>query len=712
MSLQKLDLQCEYRSDQTNTVTDFYIPCLSASSEYWRAVGYFTSQGLALAAKGLAAFIQNEGKMRLVASPVLTEDDVLAMQQGYTARDEVVEKAIIRELDGDFTEIIKHHLKCLAWLIAEKRLDIKIACPSELNLRNRGAIYHEKIGIFMDSEGYTVAFTGSQNETVGGLVTNFESIDVYWAWDDPHQRVQRKSDNFQRLWNNVTHKLRVIDFPVAAKQKILEYKPSSPPSLAPQTLTDELFTNETDTAYSHPSQGIDLPNDLYLRDYQRDAISAWFENDCRGFLEMATGSGKTITALSAIVRLAKERQRLFILVACPYQHLVVQWANEVSRFGIEARLAYQDQHSWAGRIKNAIIDYNFGKVVCVVTTHATFTGESMQQSLEKLTGDAVLIADEAHHLGAQERREKLPEYFDFRLGLSATPKRWFDAEGTEALVAYFGETVYQFTLPQAIKRGCLCPYYYYPHLVELTDDELIEYEELTKKIARCFSTQEDELITEGPLGTLLGQRTNLLNRAENKLPKLRQLMENQSKSLSHALFYCAPGQIDEVTSMLGHELSIRVDCFTAEESAKERQTLMHRFTSGDLQGLVAMKCLDEGVDIPNTKSAYILASSSNPREFIQRRGRILRNAPGKAKAYIHDLIAIPSLNAEVIESSPFFNTERKILRRELTRFDEFARMAKNQHRAVDEIWQLRKLYNLMGTYGGDDDQKEDSGTSR
>ena len=555
----------------------------------------------------------------------------------------------------------------------------------------------------MDSEGNTVAFTGSQNETYGGLVNNFESIDVYCAWDDPHQRVLRKIDNFQRLWNNLTPKLSVLDFPVAAKQKLLAYKSTSPPYLLPDPPTDELFTNEPDTAYSHPRKVIDSPNDLKLRDYQREAISAWFENDCRGFFEMATGSGKTITALSAIVRLTKERQRLFILVACPYQHLVEQWANEVSRFGLEPRRAYQDQHSWAERIKDAIIDYNFGKVVCVVTTHATFTGKSMQRKLEELTGDAVLIADEAHHLGAQERREKLPECFDYRLGLSATPKRWFDAEGTAALVEYFGETVYQFPLPRAIKQGCLCPYYYYPHLVELTDDELEEYENLTTKIARLLSRQSDDHEKEEVLTALMRQRTNLLNKAENKLPMLRQLVQNQSESLHHALFYCAPGQIDEVTSMLGYELRLRVDRFTAKEKPEKRQSLLRRFASGQLQGLVAMKCLDEGVDVPGTQSAYILASSSNPREFIQRRGRILRTAPGKTEAQIHDLIAVPSLNLEVIRNSAVYDMERTILRRELGRFHEFAQTAENNHRAIDKIWPVARAYNLMSILGDSND---------
>ena len=705
MSLQKLNLQCEYRSDQTNTVTDFYLPCLSVSREYWRAVGYFTSHGLVLAAKGLSSFIQNEGKMRLVASPMLTEEDILAIQEGYSAREDVVEKAIIRELDGDFTEIVSHRLKCLAWLIAENRLDIKIASPSEFNLNNPSAIYHEKIGIFIDSNENTVAFTGSQNETVGGLLTNFESIDVYWSWFDPHQRVQRKIDNFKRLWNNLTPKLNVLDFPVAAKQRLLEYKPTSPPSVDLETFVDRFSTRESGTSYSYRPKAIDLLSNLKLRGYQQAAIEAWFRNDCRGFLEMATGSGKTITALSALVRLVKEKKRLFILIACPFQHLVEQWDKEASQFGFQSILAYQSQRTWVDRLNEALIDFNFGslKVVCTITTHDTFISDAMQRILTRLQGDAVLVADEAHHLGATKSRQNLPNLFSYRLGLSATPNRWFDPEGTAALRAYFRETVYEFPLAQAIEAGYLCSYSYLPHLVELTEGELYEYEALTAKIAKLYARKNDDEVTEQLLEALLRQRTDLLNNAENKLPMLKQLVVNQSEPLHHALFYCAPGQIDEVISMLGHELGLHVHRFTAEESTEERRSLLERFASRNLQGLVAMKCLDEGVDVPGTQSAYILASSSNPREFIQRRGRILRNAPGKAEAKIYDLIAVPSLNTEVIKASPLFETERKILRRELRRFHEFSRTAKNQHRAVGEIWQLAKTYNLMSVLGDSND---------
>ena len=325
--------------------------------------------------------------------------------------------------------------------------------------------------------------------------------------------------------------------------------------------------------------------------------------------------------------------------------------------------------------------------------------------LHDLQGDAVLVADEVHHLGATKSRQNLPDGFNHRLGLSATPNRWFDREGTTALRAYFGESIYEFPLDRAIESGCLCPYSYHPHLVELTEEELDRYEALTAKIAKRYALNSDDRETDKLLETLLRQRADLLNKAENKLPMLKQLVEDQSASepLHHSLFYCAPGQIDEVTPMLGREVGLRVHRFTAEESTQERLSLLERFASRDLQGLVAMKCLDEGVDVPGTQSAYILASSSNPREFIQRRGRILRNAPGKTEAKIYDLIAVPSLDKDVIKSSPQFETERKILRRELRRFHEFSRMAKNQHRAVSVVWQLAKTYNIMSVLGDSDD---------
>jgi superfamily II DNA or RNA helicase len=405
---------------------------------------------------------------------------------------------------------------------------------------------------------------------------------------------------------------------------------------------------------------------------------------------MATGTGKTITALGAAVRLLEREGRLALVIAVPYQHLVSQWQNEAGAFGFRSILAYQSKKRWLDPLSREIITFNGGyrPVVCIITTHSTFISEDFQASLSRILSPALLIADEAHHLGAQRSRQSYPHHFDFRLALSATPDRWFDDAGTMALRTYFGKTVFEFPLAQAIGVN-LTPYYYYPHLVELTEDELDQYQQLSLKIARLFGGNDPEI--QDAYERLLIKRARLLNEAVNKLSVLSKLLEQQSNKVSHALFYCAPGQIDAVMRLLGWEKGLLVHRFTAQEPNAERQQLLRRFASGQLHGLVAMKCLDEGVDVPSTRTAYFLASSGNPREFIQRRGRILRRFEGKECAIIHDLIAMPPVKGR---SSQTYKAERTIMRRELARFHEFASMARNKHEAVNVIWELASHYQL------------------
>lgn len=696
MSLRDLPLAYDYRSDQSNLVDEFYVPCLTESVGYWRAVGYFTSQGLALAAKGLSAFIRHGGRMRLVASPLLEPEDIEAFKRGYEAREQILQRAIWRQISddilNDLSQLVRHRLECIAWLIAEERLDVKLAVPSPELLASGQAIYHEKMGLFLDSEGNVVAFTGSPNETVGGLVSNFESVDVYMSWDDPQGRVRRKIDNFERLWANLTPRLTVVEFPVAAKQQLLQLRPSVPPAIDPESGCPPTISVPALVTSSNP----DLPLDVQLRPYQIDACRAWMEKGGRGQLVMATGSGKTMTALASAVQLLKEHGQLFIVVACPFQHLVDQWSAEAERFGFRPLQAYQSRHRWENTLNSRILDYNLGHRthVTVVTTHATLCSQVMQASLSRVTGPSLLIADEVHHLGAEEGRRNLPREMKYRLGLSATPERWFDEEGTLALRDYFGEPVFEFSLKDAIAENCLSEYYYYPHLVELRPHELEEYEQLTRRIAQLFDStmnpQQAQL-----LEALLRQRADILNRAENKLAVLSQLMRKKD-NVHHTLFYCAPGQIDQVLRLLGNEFGLHVHRFTVEESAEERRRLLTDFASGRLQALVAIRCLDEGVDVPSTHVAYILASSSNPREFIQRRGRILRKAPGKEHAVIHDLITVPSLSYHAKAwSLEAFNVERKILKRELARFREFANASRNPFQATQVIWDIAKSYNLL-----------------
>ena len=684
MSLKEIPLKYEYRSDGADLVKDFYTPCLKNATQYWRAVGYFTSNGLALNVKGLSTFIRHGGQINLVTGPKLMSDDIEAIQRGYEAKEQNLNPL----LDFSFEKVARDRLMLLTWLIAHGYLDIKIACPSDLNPTYPHAIYHEKTGVFLDENHNAVAFSGSSNETVGGLLNNFESIDVHWSWNDTQERVQQKMDNFTRLWDNNTNKLEVIDFLTAVAEELLIH----------QTVYETAQVETPDKPEIIEQTVPYLPKDIVLRKYQSEAIDAWFENGCRGLWEMATGTGKTITALSALAKLKGEKENLFVVIACPYQHLVDQWNKEAVRFGFEPILAYKNSESWVNRLNTALVRYNYGvrDVVCTITTQTTFIAETMQKLLSKLKRGAVLVADEVHHLGAERSRKRLTDVFNCRLGLSATPNRWFDEAGTTALKTYFGDTVYEFSLDKAIKNGYLCPYYYHPHLVELTDEEFEAYERLTERISKLYHLIESGETSE-VLEQLLIKRARLLNRAENKLAKLAELLADKVDSLHHTLFYCASGRIVPVLELLT-DLGLRVAKFTAEESAAERHELLKMFASGHLQALVAMRCLDEGVDVPSTRTAYILASSSNPKEFIQRRGRILRQSPGKEHAEIHDLIAIPPIDY-LQYPTVTFRTERKIIERELKRFNEFAGMALNKFEARDKIWELAKDYNLLGVLG-------------
>ena len=630
--------------------------------------------------------------MKLVASPLLEQEDVEAFKRGYKSRATIVERAVVRQLDDcriqSLPEIARDRLECIAWMVGEGRLDIKLAVPTGELLQEGHRIYHEKLGVFFDKSKNAIAFSGSANESVGGWVSNFESFDVYKSWDDPHNRVERKIQDFQDLWHNHTPLLTVLDFPKAAKRQLLKLRPLSRPKAE--------HNSGLASASFETTRLPDLPPEIKLRQYQNEACESWLRNRGRGILEMATGSGKTITSLATAVRLFKERERLFVVVSCPYQHLVDQWADDAQRFGFRPHRAYESRSIWENRVNSRILDFNLGNrsFVMVISTHATLSSDVMRETLARVSGPSLIIADEVHHLGSAHGRHGLPLDFEYRMGLSATPERWMDEEGTQVLHDYFGETVFEFTLADAISEGFLSEYYYHPHLVKLTDEELEGYEQLTRRIAQLFHSKPDSR-NSSLLESLMRQRADILNRAQNKIEKLVELLQGE-RDLHHALFYCVPGQLDEVLSILGNDLGIRARRFTARESTGERVQILEDFAQGNLQALVAIRCLDEGVDVPDTRVAYILASTGNPREFIQRRGRILRLSPGKDNAVMHDLIATPALGISGgIRDNKAFEMERGILRRELTRFSEFAQTARNQFQATGVIWDLAKTYNLL-----------------
>lgn len=686
-SLYDLNLVPVMDTSRHDLTIEFFEPLLFNSISYDRGVGFFSSGWLRINTKGMIAFANNGGRARWVTSPILEEADWAALQDGHAAR---TDKALFDLLGNNILNLAQtleqDTLSAFAWMVADEILTFKLALPHEKLYQGD---FHDKFGIFTDSQGNRVSFNGSYNDSIQGT-RNYESIKIFCSWQSEafHNLVQDDQQRFERLWDNLDANVRVFDIPEAAREKILQLRTAERPYKRPQWIKSSHMQQVT--LYIPPMPM--LPGNISLRPYQIEAIDAWFQHNCYGLLEMATGTGKTIAALAASVQVYEREKQLALIIAVPYQHLVDQWAEQARLFGYRPILAYKSKKHWLEELTTHIKDYvsSYRSFLCVITTHTTFISPEFQNCMASLKKNTLLIADEAHHLGAEKSRGSYPDHISYRLALSATPDRWFDDEGTAALRAYFGETVFSFPLEKAI-GVTLTPYYYYPHLVPMTDEELELYHELSLKIARLSHSKNND--HQQALERLLIRRAKLLNNASDKLATLSKLVDEQ-ESVGHALFYCTPEQISEVTHLLMKEKCLFVSRFTANENAKEREKLLREFANGKLQGLVAMKCLDEGVDVPSTQVAYILASNSNPREFIQRRGRVLRMAPGKDVSVIHDFITIPPIYDRV-QDYPTFESEQRILSRELQRFKEFANLALNKFRAIEVIWDLAKKYDVM-----------------
>ncbi len=701
--LRDLNLAMRYRSSTHNLLRDFYVPCLGAAVRYDRAVGFFSSYALSAAAAGLPSFIGANGQMRLIASPELSPEDVAAIREGYRTREAVVEEALVRVLERDYPDPVRERLSFLAWMVAEGQLEIKIAIVSD---EDEIGIYHEKTGVFEDSGGDRVGFEGSANESYGGLVANFEAISVYRSWvPEDQERLAFVADDFERLWDDTTPNLAVYQFPEAARRSLLRLRPVRRPSRNPDLPSPEEVPG---------SAGLAPPAALELRDYQTEAIEAWMKAGGRGIFAMATGTGKTLTALSLATRLARAALEangsLFLLVLCPYQHLVTQWADDARAFGMNPILCFRSRLAWQDDLAAAIGDVARGYTpfTAAISTYATFQTEAFQEVLARAPSHSLLVADEVHNIGAVRLRACLPDQVRYRLGLSATPERWLDETGTSAIAAYFGPIVYEIDIDEAIRRGALTPYEYYPVAVDLEDEEIEVYLDLTEQIARLvgdgpidWSDESDNL----QLKQLLIRRARLLATAQHKLAALEEIM-SERRETSFNLVYCGDGrvedplsgdevrQVDAVAKLLGRKLGMSVNSYTAETSVEEREDLRARFGAGSLQALVAIRCLDEGVDIPETRNAFILASSSNPRQFIQRRGRVLRLSPetGKTKSAIWDFVVTPP--ADVI-SSDTRRVERRLVGGELRRVALFARAALNGPQAMAALNEIRDRYHLL-----------------
>ncbi len=703
----------EYRSNIDDIVKDFYLPLLTVSKGYDRAVGFFSSSALAEVAKGISTLVANGGKIRIVASPYLYEEDIDAIELGYRKRDEVISESLIKELKEPVNEYEAKQLNILANLIADKVLDIKIALTEN---DNKIGMYHEKMGLLYDLSGNTIAFSGSMNESLTAFSINVESIDVYCDWknQDEKERVQGKKDAFKRIWGNEEDKITTKDFPEVKNEIINKYKRTNIDYKNLTEVVEEQTIKPKDI--THITNEPKRPEFLKeLRYYQEEAINAWLEKGCRGIFVMATGTGKTYTGLAASVELYKRVEgRLAMVIVCPQQHLVDQWVEDLNEFNIKPIIGHSEsiQKDYKKRLHKAVLDYKLGvnNFFCFICTNATFATEYVQNEMNKIKDNSFLMVDEAHNFGAEKIKETLKKEYTYRLALSATFDRHNDPDGTSCLENFFGDKCIDYGIEEAIENGMLTEYYYYPIVTSLTDGELLKYKQLTEKISKCVQQTKSGKTKLSKAGEMYAlERSRLVAAAKNKNSKLLEIMEDY-KDDHDILVYCGAAtifddeqeensdikQIDEITYLLGKQLGMSVAQFTANESAEQRKLIIKNFEdASELQALVAIKCLDEGVNIPSVRTAFILASTTNPKEYIQRRGRVLRLYEGKEYAKIYDFITLP----RPIEDLDYMLDEElkgdiTLVKNELKRIIEFKRIARNPYDSDYIISELIDSYNL------------------
>lgn len=709
MALSDLYIAKEYRNLKCDVINDFYIPILSNAVMYKRAVGFFNSAALYEMAIGLKHLVEMQGKMELIVSPRLTEEDIQSITLGYKTREEVIERALLRDFDEPKSKTEFRKLNLLANLVAEGVLDIKVAF--KINANSAG-IFHEKIGIVIDTEGNKVAFTGSMNETYSGLLQNYESIDVFCSWrDEDYDRVNIKENAFDNLWDNLDTAMEVIPFPNVAVEKLRSYKMEETGSLFVEIQKED---DSQDVFFK-------IPTTIDLYDYQIEAIENWKNNNYCGIFDMATGAGKTFTALGALSSLSKNlNNNIAVVIVAPYQHLVEQWVEDIIQFNVKPIVAYSyPGQKWRKQFSDAVTAYNVGAInnFCVIATNATFSLNDFQSILQKFKKNFAFVVDEAHNFGAAKLSSLLPKKARYRLALSATIERFRDEEGTSKLRKYFGKTCILFSLKEAIQKGFLTSYYYHPVVVYLNADEYEQYKEITKTIIRNGGASQENIEKNPYIEMLLIKRARIISGCKEKVSKLVEVMKPY-RTDNYILVYCGATkydndsselkdddevrQIEEVNKRLYYDLGMKVHKFTSEESKEERDEIKRMFASGtELQVITAIKCLDEGVNIPAIKKAFILASSTNPKEYIQRRGRVLRRAKGKEYAEIFDFITLP----RPLDDVPFCSEEEiscdlSLVRKEFFRMIDFAETARNPFE-IDKLKEdIQDAYNqnLTGGY--------------
>ena len=687
---------------------EFFTEALIESQSFDLGLGFFSSSGIRSLAYGFALFIAHGGKMRIIINDILSEADKKAIEQGEKGYVECFEEKTLRDIDK-MVETLSHEdeqfFACLSYLISINRLEF-IATVS-----TKGGLGHDKYGVFTDKNGDKIAFIGSANFSASALELNAETITVFNSWEDP-KRVKHNEDLFVESWSSNTPHL--IHIPIDSVRTHLMGK--FPPSTVNDLLSRGVKLRELDNV-ERETVGIDVKKNLSRRlldklefmeqeprfpfseerKIQKDAYSKWVANNRQGIFAMATGSGKTVTALNCLLKFYYENGFYKAIIVVPTQALAIQWENEAKNFNFQNVISTHTNKEWKDIVSRYTTTSLFDrkKNIVIITTYATFNRKDIQYFLSKTKGlnSFIYIADEAHNMGAPASLKHLPYVIPMRIGLSATPERVYDEGGSSKIYDFFSsyppQYTYRFTMMDAIDNDILCHYNYYPIFVKLTSTEMFEYNRITEQLRKFIDPDTGRYSDEADM--LLLKRKRIIHKAENKKKAIATLLDDlQARNKLHYAFVFVPeGYEPDYSEVDAYDID-KDDIHIIDEYAqmfRERRYRYHKYISGlddapgilknfaegDIQVLLSMKCLDEGVDIPRAEYAIFCSSTGNSRQFVQRRGRVLRKSKDKEKATIWDLIVTPP-NV----SSAILAQEKNMFVGEVKRVVNFAVLADNK----------------------------------
>ena len=682
--MKNLNLKLVYDSIVDDVYNDFFNSVLTTTKEYMRLGGIFTSENLAMCADGMQNFIMNDGKMKLVLIPSFSKKDIIAISEGLSTESNAMYNNWINDFNQIKDKFKKNHVKALAWLLKNNTLEIKIMIIRDKNnkiidhdqiIKNK--LLDKKLGIFIGNNDDIVSFQGEITTDV--KMGEQYHIDVFRYWDNSEKkRIDEHYNEFQKYWHNEKienmygYSIEILPLPLAIKNNLIQIAPNNKNEIHLDTIR--------------------------LRPYQKLAGQKWFENNGKGIFEMATGTGKTITALNILYELKNKHKNFIIVITCPGKILVEQWKNVLKKFDNDGMIIAPDDKSWLKNMRQIIFlnNKNIGGITIIITTYKTFSNPKFVNQISNSTGTMMLIADEVHNAGAFETKFGLMAQYTLRLGLTATLERYFDPIGTSTLMDYFDKTVFQYDLKDAIDDKILVGYNYYPIYVDLTEEEYFNYGAESKIIAMYYNSKKAEHIKL--FDAAIRRRSNIIKNAENKIDKFKELVKN-NPNLKHTIIYCTNKQINIIPKMLlNADSPIRSKRITHETPPLERKLTLDQLADEKYEAVVSMQVLDEGVDIPQAKNCILLSSTGNPKQFIQRRGRVLRKFFGKYKdgtdktaATIFDFLILPRLRNNMSEKER--KIEKSILRSQIRRHYEMAHISINAENCLSEI---EKMADQLG----------------